>query len=132
MGGQPADPDPRTSPEDVPDRALSRASLTLRNSDTIFRRVLLTLEGTSPQTATVDLYAQNDQGLDRQATMTTNPVLTPEERAARRFYRFATGIIVTVGRFQELLVDIPTPGNIYVRVTSVPAANSIVLVAFAG
>jgi hypothetical protein len=128
-GAAAADVDPRTSPGAVPDAALSKASLNLRSSDTILRRIILAAEGTAANTIIVSIYAQDDQGLDRQASMPDRQ--TQAEKDARRFYLVAAGVTVTVGELTEVLTNVPMPGTIYFRVTTAPAADGTLLAAFA-
>lgn len=127
-GGQAADPDPRTDPGDVPDDATFVMKLSLRNSDTIPRRMILTLEGTALQTAIVEIWTLDDMGEDRQAGMPDPLTLT--QRAARQFYNCTAlgALTVTVGELLEFPTVMPSPGTVYVRVTTVPAADSVLKV----
>lgn len=127
--GQAADPD-TSVPESIPERALMRIPLAIRNSDEIPTRLLFALEGTAAQTASVEIWAQDDTGTDRMASMPEQP--TPAQLAARQFYlATASPIVVTVGELTELQTGdvMPGPGTIYVRVTAVPAAASEIKVA---
>jgi len=128
-GGASPDPDPRVDPGGVPDTALSRASLNLRASDTILKRILFAAEGTTGQSVSVDVYALDDQDLDRQAGFPERP--TQAAKAARRWYLVAAGLTVNVGELSELLTVIPTAGTVYFRVAGAPAADATLLAAFA-
>ncbi len=130
VGAQAADADPRTAPEDVPALALLKIPLTLRNSDEIPGELLFALEGTAAQTAAVEIWAQDDTGTDRLASMPETP--TSGELADREFYLATDApIVVTVGELTRLqTADImPSPGTIYVRITTVPAADAVLKVA---
>lgn len=128
--GQAADADPVSDPEDIPVKALMRIPFTLRNSDTVPGRLIFSAEGTVTQTIAVEVWALDDTG--NQASSTTLP--TQAARAARVFaLATAAPIVVTVGELVELpLTDVmPGPGTIYIRVTTAPAAISVIKVAAA-
>ncbi len=97
VGGAGADPDPRgvaAVRATIPDLALMKLPLTLRNSDTIPGRLLLTLEGTTANTAVVEIWALDDTDVDRQAGLPELPSIAG--KGAREFSLVAT-LTVTVG-----------------------------------
>lgn len=97
VGGAGADPDPRGTPTvigTIPDEALLKCPLTLRNSDTIPGRTLITMEGTTGNTAVVELWALDDIAPDRAAGAPQRQ--TQVEKEAREFALVST-VTVTVG-----------------------------------
>lgn len=125
-----ADPDPRGIPAvvgTIPDLALLQIPLTLRNSDTIPGRLLFTLEGTTLNTAVVEVWTLDDIAPDRQANL---PIaLTQAEKEARQFYLVGT-VALTVGELTELAAtdSMPAPGTIYIRVVTVPLLSAVLKV----
>ena len=78
----------------IPDAALLKCPLTLRNSDTIPGRALLTMDGTAGNTAVVELWALDDVALDRGASAPQRQ--TQGEKEAREF-ALVSVVAVTVG-----------------------------------
>ena len=127
-GGQAADPDPRTNPGDVPFQALLKCPETLGNSDTIPGRLILALEGTAAQTASVEIWALDEPP----ASPNVGNVPSQAQRAARQFHEAtAAPIVVTVGALAEHASIMPMPGIIYVRITAAPAGDAVLKVACA-
>ena len=130
-GAAAADPDPRAAPGDVPDAALMRCPLTIRNSDTVPGRLLLTAEGTTANTFGVEIWVLDDTGLDRGAGLPDLP--SQSDKANRQWYNCTPGgaLTVTVGEVIEFSAVMPAPGTMYVRVTTAPAAAGVLKVAAA-
>lgn len=130
VGGASADPDPRGVPSviaTVPSAAMMSIPPVLPRTDTTPWRLLLALDGTAGQTATVEVWALTET----QHPGAPPPLLTYDELGARDFHLAAAGTIITVGTLAEVLDVIPGPGRIYVRVTVFPAANATLKVAAA-
>lgn len=125
--GAAADADPRTDPADVLDAALLKCPLTLRNSDTIPTRMLFAVEGTALNTVVVNVWALDDTGLDRLASLPARP--DQAGKAAREFY-LVGAVTATVGELNELVAtdSMPGPGTVYVQVTTGPAAAAVLKV----
>lgn len=109
-----AAPDPRAAPADVPDELLLRLDPRKSGSDVQPARLLLALEAPAAEGVTVDLWVL-DEG--------TEPVpgIGPAQpnRAARRFYRCATGVALTGGELVGLqTANLPPGGRVYLRRTA--------------
>lgn len=112
------DVDPRATPATVRDDRLFEIPDTLRGSDGEVKRLLLALEGTAGQSATLEVYALDEA---------TGPQRTADSptagKDARRFYRADTaGIVVPVGSLRQFTENLPSKGTVYLRVTVAPAA----------
>jgi hypothetical protein len=106
-----------------------RIPAALRNTDAPPRRLLIGAEGTAAQAITVEVWTQ-DEPDDPGASMLTLPA--PGQSAARRFYQATTApIAFTVGTLREFTLNLPGAGIVYIRVTTAPAAASVLLVAVA-
>lgn len=119
-GGASDEADPRSAPESVKPEHMKDAPATVQGTDNVASRILLALEGTASQTCAVTLYALDESV--QPAFDSPKPVL-----ADRRFYKLAGPVTVTVGATQELPA---WPGRIYFRLTSQPAADAKLLIAF--
>lgn len=125
---------PRTAPSDVLQKDLILVPSTLDNSSSPPTQIVAALEeavaGADPVTLSVEIWVQAD-----------GPAPKPFEQAdslktggaERRFYLLtATPIAVTTGDVASALLDVkPTPGTIYVRVTTGPAEDGILRMGFA-
>ncbi len=117
-------PDPRTNPADVPFVAIKPTPQTLTNTDETPTTVVLALEGTTGQSATVTLYVLDEPSSDVFAA----PENPHSGDAARRFYQASAATSISVGSVTLLRA---LPGKIYYRVTGAPAAASVLKIGFA-
>ncbi len=123
-GAQADDPDPRSAPATVPEEALMVVPATLPNTDAQPRRLLVAAEGTAGQTIGVELWA-----LEEPVTPLGGQG-DPQAPGDRKFYRLTTAELVsTVGQLREYTANMPGPGKLYVRLTTAPAAASVLKVA---
>jgi hypothetical protein len=114
-GGAAADVNPRTTPATVPSSSVFR-------NDAHF--VAVALEGTAGQTGTVQLWGLDD--VDEQ-----------KPAAERKWYQVGNAFDVDVGQIvgpsgpigsggSAVTVRVPCPrGNVYLQVTTRPAANAV-------
>jgi hypothetical protein len=103
-----ADVDPIANPGRVtPEHTL----LLLRRQqdcDITGRRILLMLEAPVAETLTLGLWTLDD------ATDPTVPADAPDV-TTRRWYRFATGIVVTGSQLTEITAAVPAGGKVFAR-----------------
>ncbi len=90
--------DPRVAPGAVLNKHIAPCPPTNNGSDRQPERLLLSTEGTPGDTITVELYAEREGPV---VVADTDPG-GAAARAARRFYRFASGIVLTVGEMTVL------------------------------
>ena len=137
VGGAAADPSPRTAPEAVPDAKLGQIPETQPGNDTAPQTLLLTLEGTTGNTAVVQLWLQDEE---RQDTFEQGDI-PGLGKADRRFYQFGDPITVTVGQLATptgtagaaTTVKFPCPyGRVYFQVTTSPAADAVLKAGWLG
>ena len=127
VGGAAADPNPRTNPGDVLDAMMFVIPPSLRNADSPARSILLALEGTAAQSLAFEVYALDETG-DPGASLSTQP--EPVASTARRFYQATTEpLALGVGNLREYVLNRPSSGKVYVRVTTAPAADAVLMVA---
>lgn len=113
--------DARTTPQSVPDTHLLDTPTHLPSTDTQPTRVLLGLEGTAADTATVQQWALDDPtqaGFDK----------APQAAADRKWHKVGTTKALTVG---TILEEKAYPGKVYYQITVPPLAVATLLVAFA-
>lgn len=138
-GGGSNDPSPRTDPSAVPDHLVGTISGHIPSSTGAPRALVLALEGTATQTATVQVWVQEEQTL-AQTQFNDDPNTA---KAARRFYAYGDPITLTVGSAQPLLTTVdantgliqlaPCPvGRVYFQITSKPAAAATLKVGWLG
>jgi len=137
-GGAAADPDPRTSPEQVPDRNVGDVPATMLGTDQSPQTLVVALEGTTGQSATIQLWTIEDP-------VNTQIIADPKaEKAARRYYSVGEPLTLSVGDAltfigeqgsgaNVLIAKVPCPiGRVYLQVTTRPAADATIKVGWLG
>lgn len=116
-------PDPRTNPADVPFVALKETPKTLTNTDELPTTCVLTLEGTTGQDATVQAYVLDEPD----PRVFAAPENIHAGDADRKFYLAGEVVTVVVG---TVSLTRAWAGKVYYRVTSAPAAASVLKIGF--
>ncbi len=129
VGGAAADPSPRTDPVAVPDKLTGRIPDYVPSTDSAPRALMLALEGTAAQTATVQLWVCEEDARALQP-FSDSP---NDGKALRKWYQYGAALTVTVGSAQlvggtagaSTAVQLPCPtGLVYFQVTTKPAADA--------
>lgn len=116
------DPDPVAAPQNVSPALLM--FVPEHDKDGLFaRRLALTLDAGSAETATCDVYALDDSTVPG-GTLEPGQITTAM-LGARKFYLVKSGVVVT--NHQIVVVPGPAIGWIYLRVTADTMATSGVL-----
>lgn len=116
-------PDPRVAPASVPFDAIKETPKTLVSTDELPTTCVLTLEGTTGQDATVQAYLLDEPA----AGSDPFPANVHAGDASRLFYQAGEAVTVVVG---VVSLTRAWPGKVYYRVTSAPAAASVLKIGF--
>ncbi|CAB4154576.1 hypothetical protein UFOVP650_17 [uncultured Caudovirales phage] len=131
-------PDPRSAPQSVPDNAVIRVPDSLPGSGQAPQTLVVALEGTATQTATVQPWVLDEGGNPSSEAFANDPTAA---RAGRKWYKYGAALTVTVGEAQTLTavagsattIKMPCPtGRIYLQVTTHPAANATLKAGYLG
>ena len=107
-----ADANPGTNPADIFQKHVLSTSRRQADSDVLGKRLLLVLEAPVAETLTLDLWAIDD------ATDQDGQNDAPSGPSTRRWYRFATAVVVTGTRITEVTAACPAGGKIYAQRTA--------------
>lgn len=110
--------DPIADPELVKTNQLLLLNARQPSSDVWGKRILLALEGAAGETVTCELWA-----LDEETAPNSNAD-SPTGIEDRKFYRFATGLVLTANIMAEVTAACPPGGTVYLRRTADTIAAS--------